>query len=129
VSAGRNNCERAPNHRSYQLEIELQRAVRCRIGRLGIFVFPKGRYVYTGSARRNVAARIARHLAKAKRRHWHIDYLLARPEARVRRALSFAAGECDVNRRTRGTIAVPGFGSSDCRAGCGAHLKFQACNR
>ncbi|MGE5336851.1 MAG: DUF123 domain-containing protein, partial [Gemmatimonadota bacterium] len=62
---------------SYQLLIEIARPLRCAIGRLGVFDFPAGRYLYTGSARRNLDARIARHLRGIKRLHWHIDYLLA----------------------------------------------------
>ena len=111
-------------HPTYQLLISLRRAIRFKAGALGPLAFPKGRYVYTGSARVNLTARIARHLSRDKLRHWHIDYLLARPEARVTGVLTFRGPECDVNRRTPGRIAAPGFGSSDCRAGCGAHLKF-----
>ncbi len=98
--------------------------MRLRVGALGLLEFPKGRYAYTGSARRNLESRIARHLSRYKPLHWHIDYLLARPEARVTRVLTFSRAECDVNRRTAGHIVAPGFGSSDCRSGCGAHLKF-----
>jgi Uri superfamily endonuclease len=111
-------------HRTYQLLISLRRDVRVRVGSLGRLVFPKGRYLYTGSARRNLASRIARHLSRDKRLHWHIDYLLARPEARVTAVLTYRASECRVNQRSQGRTAAAGFGASDCRSGCGAHLKF-----
>ena len=111
-------------HATYQLFIRLRTRVRLRVGRLGLLEFPRGRYVYTGSARRNLESRIARHVSRDKRLHWHIDYLLARPAARVTRVLKFSDAECEVNRRTIGRIVAPGFGSSDCRSGCGAHLKF-----
>jgi Uri superfamily endonuclease len=52
---------------SYQLGIEVRRPVRIGVGRLGQFLFPAGRYVYTGSAKRNLEARIAR-LPKTKQR-------------------------------------------------------------
>ena len=94
------------------------------VGALGTFVFPAGRYLYTGSAVRNLEARIARHRARAKRLRWHIDYLLAAPGARVVTVLRSAAAECERNRATRGAVLVPGFGASDCRAGCGSHLKY-----
>jgi diamine N-acetyltransferase len=35
-----------------------------------------------------------------------------------------AEAECAVNRGTPGAILIRGFGASDCRAGCGSHLKF-----
>ena len=112
-------------HGTYQLAIALQHAVRCNVGKFGVVAFPKGRYIYTGSAKRHLAARVARHLGSRKRLHWHIDYLLAQPGSRVTGVLTFAATECEINKRTPGQIVVPGFGSSDCRAGCGSHLKFQ----
>ena len=108
---------------TYQLIIELRRPVHVAVGRLGEVSFPIGRYVYTGSARRGVEARVRRHLSPQKRLHWHIDYLLASPRARVVEIRSFSDEECVVNRRTRGDIVVPGFGASVCQAGCGAHLK------
>jgi Uri superfamily endonuclease len=111
-------------HPTYQLVIELRGSVRCVVGKLGVCSFPQGRYVYTGSAKRNLPARVARHLAMTKCLHWHIDYLLARTEARVIEVRTFARAECKVNRHTPGRIIVAGFGSSDCRSGCGAHLKF-----
>lgn len=109
---------------TYQLLIRLAEPVRVRVGRLGCFAFPAGRYVYTGSARRHPEARIARHLSAGKRLHWHIDYLLAAPGAAVAGTLRFGEAECAVNGLTPGRILVPGFGASDCRAGCGSHLKF-----
>jgi Uri superfamily endonuclease len=109
---------------SYQLLIRLRQGRRLRIGRLGVFRFPAGRYVYTGSARRNLEARLARHLRPVKRLHWHIDYLLCSPGVEVLRRRRFREEECAVNRRGRGTIPAPGFGAGDCRAGCGAHLKY-----
>jgi len=31
---------------------------------------------------------------------------------------------CASNRAVRGRVVASGFGASDCRAGCGAHLKY-----
>ena len=104
--------------------IKLVRARTVRVGALGTFVFPAGRYIYTGSALRNFEARIARHLSRDKRLRWHIDYLLAAPGARVVRVCRAAEGECELNVATRGAVIVPGFGAGDCRAGCGSHLKY-----
>lgn len=112
-----------PPARTYQLLIELPAPVRVRIGRLGEFDFPAGRYIYTGSALRNFEARIRRHLSPVKKMHWHVDYLLAASGVRVRELARFAEAECAVNQRTMGEILISGFGASDCRAGCGSHLK------
>ena len=110
--------------RTYQLLIEVAAPVRVRIGRLGDFDFVAGLYVYTGSALRNFEARVSRHLAApAEKKHWHIDYLLAAPGVRVREVMRHGAAECVVNRQVAGVIAVNGFGASDCRSGCGSHLK------
>lgn len=107
---------------TYQLAITLAAPARLAVGRLGVFDFPAGRYFYTGSAKRHLEARIARHLKQDKRMHWHIDYLLAAPQASVTMVGRFRQGECALNRQTDGRILVPGFGASDCHAGCGSHL-------
>ena len=111
---------------SYQLVIELARPARVRVGALGTFALPAGRYLYTGSARRGLEARIARHLAppRAKRLRWHVDWLLAHPAARVVAVRRSALAECALVRRGGGEVVAPGFGASDCRAGCGSHLRY-----
>jgi Uri superfamily endonuclease len=109
---------------AYQLVIEVARPVRIAVGSLGLCAFASGRYVYTGSARGNPEARIARHLARAKTLRWHIDYLLNAPGVRIVDVLRFDEPECVISQSTAGEIVVPRFGASDCRAGCGAHLKY-----
>jgi Uri superfamily endonuclease len=113
-----------PREISYQLLIDVPRALRCVVGRLGEFDLPAGRYVYTGSAMRGLDARIARHLRHDKPLRWHVDYLLAGPGVRVVGVVRSRRPECALNRMVRGSLPVPGFGASDCRAGCGAHLKY-----
>ena len=103
--------------------IEVEAPIRVCVGRLGTFDFRAGLYVYTGSALRNLEARVSRHMAKAKKMHWHIDYLLAAPGVRVFDVLRHGAAECVVNQQIIGEIPVMGFGASDCREGCGSHLK------
>lgn len=110
--------------RTYQLFIDVARTVRVAVGALGLHTFRAGRYVYTGSAKRNLEARVRRHLSRDKRLHWHIDYLLAAPGVGVAEVRRFTTAECALNRRTEGTLPVPGFGASDCRAHCGSHLKY-----
>lgn len=114
----------AAGHITYLLLIDVHRRLRVRIGRLGEFEFPAGRYAYTGSAKRNLAARIARHLRREKALRWHIDYLLAASGVRIKRVITSRLPECALNRVCRGRIVVAGFGSSDCACGCGAHLKY-----
>ncbi len=109
---------------SYQLLIALPRARRVAVGRLGVFTFPAGRYVYTGSARRAFEARIARHLHRDKTLRWHIDYLLATPQARVVSVRRSRRAECALNRSAGGAVVAPGFGASDCRERCGSHLRY-----
>ncbi len=67
--------DRSPpaTHVSYQLLIRIGRPIRLRIGALGVQEFPAGHYLYTGSARRNLEARIHRHLRREKKLRWHID--------------------------------------------------------
>ncbi len=113
-----------PSLCSYQLHIEITRARWLSIGRLGRFRFPAGHYVYTGSARRNLVARVRRHLAREKTLRWHIDYLLAARHAHVRDVSLSREAECRLNQRLPGEIPVPGFGASDCRAGCRSHLRY-----
>lgn len=109
---------------TYQLSIRLTDDIRIAIGALGTHRLPAGDYVYTGSARRNLEARIARHCSRHKKLHWHIDYLLAAAEARIVDIRRLTQTECTVNQQQPGRILVPGLGASDCRAGCGSHLKY-----
>ncbi len=109
---------------TYQLLIRIAEPTRVQVGRLGAFDFPAGRYVYTGSAKTNPEARIARHLSALKRMHWHIDYLLAAPGAGIAGTLRFEEPECVVNQLTEGRVLIPRFGAGDCRSGCISHLKF-----
>lgn len=109
---------------TYQLFIRLTDSQQLQIGKLGLFDFPAGCYVYTGSARVNIDARISRHLRSDKKLRWHIDYLLASRYATVTKVVRSVKTECIVNQRIHGLIVAHGFGASDCRHGCGSHLKL-----
>lgn len=109
---------------TYQLGIEIAQPVVVTIGRLGEFLFPAGRYVYTGSARRNMDARIARHLRDNKKLRWHIDWLLAAPGVAIVGVGRSRKDECALNRSVRGQVVASGFGASDCRERCGSHLRY-----
>ncbi|WP_456379292.1 GIY-YIG nuclease family protein [Thiolapillus sp.] len=110
-------------HISYQLRIRIHQDIRIVAGALGCCNFTAGDYVYTGSARRNLAARIRRHLSDSKKLRWHIDYLLIHPAVEITHVKTSAIPECRWNQQLSGEIPIPGFGASDCRRHCGAHLK------
>lgn len=109
---------------TYQLLIHLERPRTITVGRLGRHRFPAGYYVYTGSARRNMKARLQRHLRTDKKLRWHIDYLLACPDAQIVDVALFEENECTCNQAVPGQPLAPRFGASDCRRGCGSHLLF-----
>ena len=113
----------------YSLVIELRRAKNLRVGRLGVALFPQGIYVYTGSARNGLAARLRRHCKRNKKLHWHIDYLLAAREARIEKIILYppAPGqECRRNReiasQAGAAVVLKRFGASDCTSSCASHL-------
>jgi Uri superfamily endonuclease len=114
----------AAEAQTYQLYIQLKRNVRITVGKLGTFDFPAGNYIYTGSAKHNLTARIRRHLSKEKKLRWHIDYLLTNPACSITRVETFTTSECRLNQKSAGEVIVPHFGASDCKAGCRSHLKF-----
>lgn len=106
----------------YLLVVEVPHEVTLELGGLGHRTFPPGFYVYTGSARRGLNRRIARHLRLRKRFHWHVDFLRAHSLRVQAFPIRASSGECalaaDVARIGRELVA--GFGSSDCR--CPGHL-------
>ncbi|MBM2816307.1 MAG: hypothetical protein HW421_3069 [Ignavibacteria bacterium] len=118
------------NSGAYQIYLELSRDCKIQIGVLGKFTFKKGKYVYTGSAMKNLLQRVARHKSKSKKIKWHIDYLLACRYAKINEIAvypSLEKKECELNmelvNRSKVTVPVPNFGSSDCRS-CPAHLVY-----
>jgi len=110
--------------RSYQLILKISEKISIKIGKLGLFTFPAGQYIYTGSAKKNMEQRIARHLRKEKKVRWHIDYLTTLASVEIIEVRRSAENECSLNKKTKGRITVPGFGASDCKEGCRSHLKY-----
>ena len=111
----------------YCLTIKLVKKHNIRVGCLGNFGFPRGFYVYVGSAQNNLEGRIERHLRRDKKMHWHIDYLLH--YGQVICVHTYAAeknAECILSQKIgnikNAEILVSGFGSSDCS--CASHLYF-----
>lgn len=88
--------------------------------------FPRGWYVYVGSAMKALEKRVVRHLCPTKKRHWHIDYLLEK--ASVEAVIIFPSPkreECQKSNLLRmigGRVVAKGFGSTDCN--CETHLYF-----
>jgi Uri superfamily endonuclease len=109
---------------SYILLIELATRKNIFVGKLGNISFPKATYAYVGSAMNGLRARLARHLRREKKLHWHIDYLLN--EAEVEEIILCQGDvkvECSLAQALAGKLqSVPGFGSSDCK--CRSHLYF-----
>jgi Uri superfamily endonuclease len=113
---------------SYCLCIRVDRDSEINVGALGVINFPKGRYVYVGSALNSLIPRLGRHLLTARGEgrvaHWHIDYLLRSPGVEIEAiyATDWAVRmECEIAEKVaeRGE-AVPRFGCSDCS--CQSHL-------
>ncbi len=116
---------------SYALLVRLPKSRTVRVGKLGTFKFPRGYYVYTGSAMSGLDGRIGYHLRKKPRPRWHVDFLIGAPGARVEQHVEWETptrSECSLNQRflraDGAAVPVKGFGSSDCRAGCPAHLVY-----
>lgn len=59
----------------YLILLEMEKEKTISIGSLGEVTFPKGWYVYCGSAKKNLSSRVERHLRIRKGMHWHLDYL------------------------------------------------------
>ena len=108
----------------YALALRLYAPLDIRVGKISA-TLPAGDYLYCGSARGpgGLRARLARHMRKNKRMHWHIDQLTA--GASLLGAYIVEGGdECALNAALADLpIPIAGFGSSDCRR-CAAHLRF-----
>jgi Uri superfamily endonuclease len=111
---------------TYVLVLKLTGGLILNVGSIGRIRFAAGYYAYVGSARRGMRARVARHLAREKKKWWHIDWLTTQAgvvptaiasteriglECRIASALS-----------NRANLQVKGFGCSDCK--CGSHLFY-----
>ncbi len=114
---------------SYLLLLTIPAGITISVGSLGRIHFPTGYYLYAGSAKRNLAKRLDRHLRKRKNFHWHIDYLRDRASSCL--ALPFRTQDDleHVLAAALGKIAdwtIPKFGASDCS--CPSHLFGTAAN-
>jgi Uri superfamily endonuclease len=133
AKAARGFANALPHPGCYSLMVDLKRKKIIRVGKLGEAVFPAGTYVYTGSAMKGLGARLQRHCRRKKKIHWHIDYLLTLPEARIKKIILYPAApaqECRQNKRIAtqpgAAVILKNFGASDCKSGCASHLFFFA---
>lgn len=107
----------------YLVIMEMEEEKTLSIGSKGLMTFPKGWYVYVGSAKKNLAARLARHQRKRKKMHWHIDYL--RQHCNVTAVIPIRTAD-DLEHDLAQAVAsiagwaIPGFGCTDCN--CNSHL-------
>ncbi len=114
----------------YQLRINVCKTCSIIIGKLGNFTFPRGQYVYTGRAKTNLEQRIERHKKRDKKCFWHIDYLLMDVNVLLEDIAIISdnyGDECSENKKLLGVntlIIAEGFGASDCKNNCGAHLLY-----
>lgn len=118
---------------AYLLFVDVKLPLNLKVGALGRVSLPAGRYAYVGSARSGIEVRVARHRRLAEEKigkiHWHIDYLLVHRHTQwVGEEVLEDGVECVVSKQIAAkdgvTAPVPGFGASDCRSGCVAHLYF-----
>ena len=110
---------------AYVLVITLQQPIVLRLPRIETDL-PPGSYAYCGSAYGpgGLRARLARHLRRDKKPHWHVDRLTS-----VGRLFDWLAvpngDECELRAALQAspgvTAPISGFGSSDCRR-CSSHL-------
>lgn len=116
-----------PSSGLYHLVISLTQIRWLEVGALGLKRFPPGTYIYTGSAKRALKKRLARHVQRVKKCYWHIDFLTT--VASVDEVLidtTWKYSECGRHRKITALpgaeVIIPRFGASDCR--CNAHLSY-----
>lgn len=111
------------NAGDYMIVLQMEEDSTITVGSLGDVHFPKGYYVYVGSAKKNLDQRIAHHRALRKRKHWHMDYL--RSACRFTGAIPIRTSE-DLEHKLAAALSrishwtIEGFGCTDCS--CTSHL-------
>ncbi|MHA1577263.1 MAG: GIY-YIG nuclease family protein [Candidatus Thorarchaeota archaeon] len=116
----------------YVLIIAIPQEIIIDVGSMKKVVFSKGHWVYIGSAQGTTSTsleyRLKRHFSTSKKIHWHIDYLLS-DHVLLQDAVWAETDqnlECQVVQNLIQTkqfeLGPLGFGASDCKSKCRAHL-------
>lgn len=126
---GDHDCLANLRQGTYVLILRLQNQRQLRIGRFGTVPLEAGFYAYVGSAlgMGGLTARLRHHLRRARRPHWHIDFL--RQVAPIKQ-IWWTEGKKrlehiwanDLRKLTGGQVTIKGFGASDCN--CESHLIY-----
>jgi len=109
------------------LVIKIFEDLKIRVGRLGEVSFKEGDYIYIGSAKGCLEARLRRHLRKDKKIYWHIDYLIKSKKTKILqiwiidKKMECQTAEVFCQDPTT-EIIKKGFGSSDCK--CLSHFFY-----
>lgn len=109
---------------AYVLWVRLRTPLAATVGRRVALLEP-GDYFYCGSAQGpgGLRARLARHMRREKKPHWHIDQLTVVGEI-LGAFVSQDESECALNTALSDfPTPLPGFGSTDCPR-CSSHLRF-----
>ena len=82
----------------------------------------RGIYIYVGSAKRGMQARLARHVRKEKKLFWHIDFVTSRPDVTVKAIFLSSGKECATLTEISnlGVLFGRRLGASDCT--CPSHF-------
>jgi Uri superfamily endonuclease len=120
-----------PSKGVYMLILGLSVRKNILTGKLGLFSFPKGFYIYIGSASGlgGIRGRLKHHFNISVKPHWHIDYL--RKEADLVNVFYINSPKelehaLAAKLQTIFNIPILKFGSSDCK--CNSHLFFSTEN-
>jgi sugar fermentation stimulation protein A len=115
-----------PERGTYVLVLKLNRPSVANVGSLGRIRLSGGYYTDVGSARKGMRSRLSRHLAREKRKRWHIDWLTTHPNVvPIAVATTGRTGlECEIAGllSARAEALVRSFGCSDCK--CESHLCY-----
>ncbi len=105
----------------YLLIIEITKPLTIAIRNTGYKLEP-GYYIYVGSAwgSGGLKSRIARHIKKDKKIHWHIDKITSTPFTAVKTICLLPGAPAHYESSIASTLLtkldfIPGFGSSDKR--------------
>jgi len=122
----------AHNRGAYILIFEVEKSLHLSVGKTSLgetsvgktktMFLHKGFYIYVGSAKKGLEARLSRHRRRRKNLFWHVDYLREKAILRYTLAIRTAFDlECSIACQLSRIIrVVPGFGASDCK--CQGHL-------